>query len=478
MRILEHLEPKNVFYFFEEISRIPRGSYNEEEISNYLVNFAKERNLEYIQDDLFNVIIFKEASKGYEDNDPIIIQGHMDMVCEKNADVDKDMSKEGLDLEVKDGFVWAKGTTLGGDDGIAVAYALALLDSDTISHPRLEFVCTVSEEVGMDGAQFIDCSSLKGHTFINIDNDEEGKVLASCAGGGKADVSLSVVRQELDWPKAQITISGLLGGHSGAEIHKGRASSQELMGRILRRCYYTSDLRLVSCVNGSKDNAISREGTMVVATQNINALKANVKILEKEIHQEYKGIDSDIHFDVLQISSDEKPLDQLSTCKVISLLTSLPQGIQKMSKEFDGFVETSLNWGVATLKGDCFDMQAALRSSVSASYDQLVQKVSWIAQSYGASIEMHGEYPAWQWVEQSNLRNKIVKIYKELFNKDLEICTIHAGVECGLFTDKISNMDAISMGPNIFDIHTPNEHLDIDSVKRTWEFLVKIIETK
>lgn len=478
MRILDHLEPKNVFYFFEEISRIPHGSYHEEAISNYLVNFAKERNLEVIQDDLFNVIIIKEASEGYEDIDPIIIQGHMDMVCEKRDDVDKDMLTTGLDLEVRDGFVWAKGTTLGGDDGIALAYALALLDSDTIQHPRLEFVCTVCEEVGMDGANHIDCSPLKGHTFINIDNDEEGKVLASCAGGGKAIVRLNVEREDLDWSKVEVKISGLLGGHSGAEIDKGRASSQELMGRLLRRIHFQNECRLVSCVNGSKDNAISRDGSMVVATKNVEALKAIVKILEKEIHQEYKNDDPNIHFEAYQVSNDQKPLNLLSTCKVISLLTSMPQGIQRMSDDFEGFVETSLNWGVATLTNDAFEMNAALRSSVSSSYQQLVEKITWIAQSYGAQIVMRGEYPAWQWVEQSPLRNKMKKIYKEMFNQDLEICTIHAGVECGLFSEKIADMDAVSMGPNIYDIHTPNEHMEITSVQRIWEFLVRLIESK
>ncbi len=478
MRVLENLEPKSVFYFFEEISRIPHGSYHEEAISNYLVSFAKERNLKVIQDDLFNVIIIKEASPGYEDVDPIIIQGHMDMVCEKRDDVSKDMSTSALDLEVRDGFVWAKGTTLGGDDGIAVAYALALLDSDSIAHPRLEFVCTVCEEVGMDGANHIDCSSLKGHTFINIDNDEEGKVLASCAGGGKAIVRLNVNREDLDWPQAELKITGLLGGHSGAEIDKGRASSQELMGRILRAAHFQTELRLVSCTNGSKDNAISREGRLVIASKNIEAFKAIVKIIEKDIHQEYKEYDPDIHFEVEEVSNHQKPLDLLSSCKVISLLTSMPQGIQRMSDDFKGYVETSLNWGVATLYTDYFEMHAALRSCVSASYQQLVQKITWIAQSYGAQITMRGEYPVWQWVEQSPLRDKMEKIYKDMFDQNLEICTIHAGVECGLFSEKISNMDAVSMGPNIYDIHTPNEHMDIASVKRIWDFLVKVIETK
>lgn len=478
MRVLENLEPNKVFYYFEEISKIPRPSYHEEAISNYLIQFAEAHHLEYIQDDLFNVIIFKDATPGYEDMDPIILQGHMDMVCEKRADVKKDMFTEGLDLEVLDGYVWAKGTTLGGDDGIAVAYALALLDSDTIQHPKLEFVCTIGEEVGMDGAHFIDLSCLDGHTLINLDSDDEGVVLAGCSGGGKAHVSLPVVRQACDWPMVKVSITGLLGGHSGAEIHKGRASSQELMGRILRRGYYTTPLRIVSCENGSKDNAISREGHLLVAVEKPEAFKAVVHILEKEIHEEYADIDPDIHFVAEDASNELLPLDQLSTCKVISLLTALPQGVQKMSKDIEGLVETSLNWGVASLHEDHFEMVSALRSSVSASYDQLVQKIYWIVQSYGATIEMKGEYPAWQWVKNSTLRDKMRTIYKEMYGEDLTITAIHAGVECGLFADKIDGMDAISMGPDIIDIHTPNEHMSIASVKKIWDFLVRVIETK
>lgn len=484
MRILDELEPKSVFHFFEDLCQIPHPSYKEKAISDYLVQFAKDRNLEVYQDDIYNVIMIKEATPGYEDQEPIILQGHMDMVCEKNPGVEKDMDKEGLDLEIRDGYVWAKGTTLGGDDGIAVAYALALLDSDTLQHPRLEFVCTVSEEVGMDGAHAIDVSPLKGHTLLNMDSETEGSVLAGCAGGGTMHATLPIQREGCDWDRVMVHIHGLAGGHSGADIHLGKATSKELMGRTLRKAYYTTDIRLVSFENGSKDNALSREGFVVLAVKDVEAFNQAITSLEKEVQEEYASVDPNIQFSIEEpevvagVATTLDPLDLMSTCKVISLLTSLPQGIQRMSHDVEGLVETSLNWGVATLSIRNLKMKASLRSSVTTAFNALVEEVSWIVQSYGANCELKGKYPAWQWVKESKLRDKMSSIYKEMFGKDLVIEAIHAGVECGLLAEKIPNMDAISMGPNIIDIHTPNEHLDIASTQRMWDFIVRIIETK
>nr|WP_027870639.1 aminoacyl-histidine dipeptidase [[Eubacterium] cellulosolvens] len=483
-RVLENLEPKEVFRFFEELSEIPRPSYHEKAVSDYLVAFAKERGLEYYQDELWNVIMIKEASEGYEDQEPVILQGHMDMVCEKLPGVEKDMEKEGLDLEVDGDFVRAKGTTLGGDDGIAVAYALALLDSDTLKHPRLEFVCTVSEEVGMEGAQVIDCSMLKGRRLLNMDSEEEGTVLASCAGGGCAEVKLAVERKACSWEKVQVHVHGLVGGHSGVEINKGRAASQELMGRILRGAKKATDLRLVAFENGTKDNAISREGRLVLAVEDKAAFLAALERIETEVRAEYIVVDGDIHFDTEEIAlpagvpDTAAPLSEASTKTVITLLTSLPQGVQRMSDNVEGLVETSLNWGVATLSEKELVMRAAVRSSVKTAKASLCEKISWIAAENGASYRISGEYPAWEWVRESKLREKMSAIYREMFGKELQIEAIHAGVECGLLAEKIEHMDAISMGPDIFDIHTPGERLSISSTKRMYDLIVKIIETK
>ena len=480
MRVLENIEPKAVFHFFEDLTQIPRPSYHEKAVSDYLVKFAKDHGLEVYQDKLYNVIIIKEASEGYENEEPIILQGHMDMVCEKDPGVTKDMEKEGLDLEVDGDYIRAKGTTLGGDDGIAVAYALALLDSKTLRHPRLEFICTVSEEVGMDGAHAIDLSPIKGHILLNMDSENEGVVLAGCAGGGCATVTLPVIREPFDGKIMHIHVNGLIGGHSSS----------------------VSDIRLISCVNGNKDNAISRDGHLLLAVRDEAAVLQKLQEIETAVRAEYSVVDPDIHFTAedtakfpavspvtagkTQAGSEAAakapaawlPLTAEDTKRVISLLTELPQGIQRMDDNIPGMVETSLNWGVATLDSGKFMMRAAVRSSVSTAKDALFEKLAWIAESCGASMDISGEYPAWEWVDKSVLRDKMARIYREMFGKDLVIETIHAGVECGLLSEKIPGMDAVSMGPNILDIHTPREHLSISSVQRTWDFIVRIIETK
>lgn len=482
MGVLSNVEPKEVFHFFEELTQIPRPSGKEKKVSDYLVKFAKERGLEVHQDDLYNVIIIKEASEGYEDVEPIILQGHMDMVCEKDPGVKKDMEKEGLDLVIDGDYVRAKGTTLGGDDGIAVAYALALLDSKTLKHPRLEFVCTVSEETGMYGARGIDLSPLKGHLLLNMDSENEGAVLAGCAGGCNAIVTYPVKRLSNGYPRIGIHIHGLTGGHSGSEIHKGRACSNELMGRALRVLMAATEVRLVSFENGTKNNAISREGRMVVTVSDTMAARTAIARLEKEVQAEYHAVDPNLQITVEDpmkaggVAANADALDEASTDTVVTLLTALPQGVQRMSDNVEGLVETSLNWGIATLGERELTMNACVRSSVGTALKSLVGKVRWIAESQGAKLKVQGEYPAWEWVEKSELRDRMAKIYKKMFGKDLVIEAIHAGVECGLLSDKIPNMDAISMGPDIIDIHTPNEHLSIPSVQRMWEFLKAVIE--
>lgn len=489
MRVLENIEPKSVFRFFEDLTEIPRPSYHEKAVSDYLVQFAKDRGLEVYQDKLYNVIIIKEASEGYENEEPVILQGHMDMVCEKDPGVTKDMEKEGLDLEVDGDYIRARGTTLGGDDGIAVAYALALLDSETLRHPRLEFICTVSEEVGMEGAHAIDLSPIKGHILLNMDSENEGVVLAGCAGGGCATVTLPVTREAFDGKIMHIHVKGLIGGHSGAEINKGRASSVELEGRILRGLSSVSEIRLIACVNGNKDNAISRDGHLLLAVRDEAAALQKLQEMESAVRAEYSVADPDIRFtaenarEFPEVFSGDtpsawNPLTAEDTKRVISLFTELPQGIQRMDDNIPGMVETSLNWGVATLNSEKLTMRAAVRSSVGTAKDALFEKLTWIAENCGASMDISGEYPAWEWVDKSVLRDKMARIYREMFGKDLVIQTIHAGVECGLLSEKIPDMDAVSMGPDILDIHTPREHLSISSVQRMWNFIVRIIETK
>ena len=484
MRALEDVEPKEVFHFFEDLAAIPRPSYHEKEVSDYLVRFAKDRGLEVHQDSMHNVIMIKEASEGYEDQEPLAFQAHMYMVCEEDPGVEKDMEKEGIDLEVDGDYLRAKGTTLGGDDGIGVSFVLALLDSDTIKHPRLEFVCTVCEEVGMDGARDIDLAPLKARRLINLDHETEGSALAGCAGGGTAEVGLSVHRAPYGWEKLFVRITGLLGGHSGGAITLGRASSVELMGRLLRGISSVTDIRLIACENGSKDNAISREGWMSLAVKDKEAALKKLEETGQQVQEEYKGADPGIRIfaeeDAGKIPAGlpKDPVSKEETENIISLLTELPQGVQRMSDSLPGMVETSLNWGIASLGEERFRMSASVRSSVGTAKDALFGRLQWTAEHNGASMKIVGAYPAWQWVEKSALRDKVSHIYKEMFGKELRTETIHAGVECGLLGSKIQGLDMVALGPDMEGVHTPKERLSIPSVKRMWDFLVKVVETK
>ena len=495
--MLENIEPKRVFYYFEEISKIPRPSYHEKAISDYLVSFAKEHGLEYYQDELFNVIIIKPATAGYEDKPAIVIQGHMDMVCEKTSDCDKDMEKEGLDLVLDGDILSARGTTLGGDDGIAVAYALALLEDDTLKHPRLEAVITVSEEVGLDGARAIDVSPLQGRIFLNIDSEQEGRCLASCAGGGTLHANLDVARFKLMGfdRKYRITVGGGKGGHSGAEIDKGTGNTTVLLGRVLRsvnalgllksetghgdRYNPIGEWRLVSIVGGSKDNAIPRESSAVIALSDQideSELKAIIEKENKAISEEYRKTDAGLFVNCEPVEDGESPMDGVTTAAVLSMLSSIPNGIQRMSRDIEGLVETSLNLGITATYADRVEFGYSIRSSVASAYEDLRQKLIFVASSNGASVSVNGEYPAWEYVAESPLREKMISIYRDMTGKELQVEAIHAGLECGLFAGKMPGLDAVSFGPDIIDIHTPDEHISVSSVARVYDFIRKIIE--
>ena len=507
MGVLSGLEPKQVFRFFEEISQIPRPSGHEKAISDYLVSFAKERGLEYYQDQLFNVIMIKEASEGCEKAEPVILQGHMDMVAEKNPGCTKDMYTEGLNLAVDGDFVYAKDTTLGGDDGIAVAYALALLDDDTLKHPRLEFVCTVSEETGMYGARGLDVSPLKGHLLLNMDSESEGTVLAGCAGGGGVHVDLPVVREkdasDLEgYTRILVSVSGLAGGHSGTEIDKGHASAAIVMTRVLREAAATTDVRLVSFESGGKDNAIPRDAKAVIYARDRIIFEHLVKALEGEIREEFIAAGENVTIDLAETGTiqrgsgfapitredadalaengypmaDGAPLTKESMASVITILTALPNGVVRMSMDIPGLVETSLNLGILSLGEDALHLSYSLRSSVGTAFTDLAGRMHWIAEHMGAAFTITGAYPAWEYVRTSSFRDRMRDIYKDLFGKELGVATIHAGVECGLLAEKIPGLDAVSMGPEILDIHTPQERLSITSTERMYRFIRSIIE--
>lgn len=516
MSVLSDLDPKSVFHFFEEITRIPHGSGNVGQISDYLADFARERGIFYIQDELKNIIMVKEASAGYEKEPAVILQGHMDMVAVKKPDCDIDMRTEGLRVAVDGDKVYAEGTSLGGDDGIAVAYALAILDSDTIRHPKLEVIITVDEEVGMDGARGIDLSMLTGNRMINLDSEEEGIFLTSCAGGARAGCRLGQTAggktadgsfdagenktadgsfdvrgnniannsfdvQERSGTICELTIGGLLGGHSGGEIHKERGNSNCLFGRLLYRIVQELRVSLISAEGGLADNAIPREtkAAILTAEDDFAALDVIVKAVEKEIRSELSTKDPTFYLKLVKKESGRvccmSPED---TKRVAAFLIGLPNGVQAMSADMPGLVETSLNLGILKAGNESLLAEFSVRSSVESAKYALIDRLRAVTELAGGSIEITGDYPGWKFRKDSPLREKMTALYEKMYGAAPRLEAIHAGLECGILGSKIKDLDCVSIGPDMRDIHTTEETLSISSVKRVWEYLVALLEEK
>ena len=473
---LANLEPAAVFGYFEEICAIPHGSRNTKMISDYLVGFAKEHNLKYIQDEMNNVILFGEGTCGMEEHPPVILQGHVDMVCEKDAGCSIDMTTEGLDVTHDDTFVFAKGTTLGADDGVAVAMGLALLADNTIAHPPLEVVLTTEEEIGLLGANAIDLSELKGRTLINLDSEAEGVFTVSCAGGCTACLTLPVERRAVYGPCIRLVVDGLQGGHSGADIHRNRANADKLMGEFMSRIQKLMPLCLTSLTGGTKDNAIpcSCQATLVAMGINLERINDIAEALQAEVRETYDEPDAVIQaFDVDALGGNS--LSTESTAKVISLLCSAPNGVQKWSADIEGLVQTSLNLGIAKL-GDRFSATFSVRSSVNTEKQEVLEQLKALAEMLGAGYAEDGEYPAWEYRKESHLRDTMVRIYREMFGAEPKVEAIHAGLECGLLSEKLPGLDCVSIGPQMHDIHTTRERLEIASTERVWKFVLELLK--
>lgn len=480
MSVLEALRPKEVFHYFEEICKIPHGSGNTEKMSNYLVDFAAKRGLKYKKDESGNVIIFKPGTKGYENSAPVIIQGHMDMVCEKDNDCHIDFANEGLTLEIEDGYVTARGTTLGGDDGIAVAYALAILDSDgDIPHPPLEVVITVDEEIGLLGANALDCSCLKGKILLNLDSEDEGILLAGCAGGATANCIIPLEYEKKDEISCyELTVTGITGGHSGVEINRQGANSNVIMGRVIEMLKNETNLRLSWVRGGLKDNVIPRESAACFGVSSDiqeDFINNRVAEISHSISREYKSTDSGI-----SIRLEKKPpvdvfLTGESENKVIFALRCLPNGVIRMNPDIEGLVQTSLNMGIVKMDDRGLFIQYSVRSSVETEKRELLHRLDTFISYIGGEMTVSGEYPAWEYKAESGLRKLMVDVYDSMFHRMPQIQTIHAGLECGIFAGKIENLDCISFGPQIYDIHTTKEKLDIESTYRCYEYTKAVL---
>lgn len=485
MSVLSNLTPKSVFEYFEELCKIPHGSSNTKKISDYCAEFAKQHGFRYIQDEKNNIIIFKNGAAGYENSKPVIIQGHLDMVCERENGCDIDFETEGLRLAVsQDGYVYAEGTTLGADDGIAVAFALALLASEDILHPPLEVVFTVDEEIGMLGATAIDCGELKSDIMLNLDSEEEGYLLVSCAGGATATCHLPVFYENCEGMQIRLEITGLEGGHSGVEIDKGRANANQVLGRVLYALKEEVSFEIMSVNGGLKDNAIPREACadiMVDKKSDISVTRDIIKRYNDILSNEYRLTDKGIRIEIIESlqeikNCERKVFDKHTKEAVITALVNLPGGIQKMSRDIEGLVQTSLNLGILKTEENEIVMSFSVRSSVKSEKEELLAKIKCLTESLGGYMTCMGDYPAWEYKEDSKLRELMIQIYEEQYGCKPVVQAIHAGVECGLFAGKIRGLDCVSFGPNIYDIHTPKERLEIASVKRTWEYILEILK--
>lgn len=515
--VLGQLEPAAVFSFFEEICHIPHGSGNTERISSYCESFAKDRGLECRRDEIGNVIIRKDGAVGYEDREPVILQGHMDMVCVAEEGYEIDFEKEGLKLRVDGDIISAEGTSLGGDDGIAVAMALALLDSEMIPHPPLEVVLTVDEEVGMLGAAAIDLSDLKGRRLLNLDSEDEGYLLVSCAGGATVTASLPIHPDADSKPVLTgiLQVAGLRGGHSGVEIDKGRANACMLLGRALEHLEITAKqagyrILLGALHGGGKDNAIpdqaQAEFVVSMAQEGDDAafdlighdaaskeredslrerLNRTVEECRRIFRSEYAKTEPDMEVKLtLKEAKGEQGKDIKggavadASCsgKMISMLRLLPNGIQKMSQDIPGLVQTSLNLGILETVEERLDASFSVRSSLASEKEEMILRIRRLMYELGGSVSVAGDYPAWEYKQDSPLRDLMRKVFIAQYGKEPVMQSIHAGVECGLFAAKLPQMDGVSFGPDMKDIHSPKETMDVASVKRTWEYLLAVLK--
>ena len=483
---IEKLYPEKVFHYFAEISKIPRASKKEKEISDWLVKFAKERKLKVIQDEHYNVIIKKKATEGYEDFSPLILQGHMDMVWEKNKDTEFDFSTQGIELVIDGDFLKANGTTLGADNGIAIAYALAILDSDDIKHPALEVVITTDEEDGMSGVANLDFDEFDGKTLINLDTEEYGEVYVSSAGGTRTETKFIFETKKIGngYTPISIEVKGLSGGHSGAEIHKNLGNSIKILSEVLYHLSKRYEMSLIHIDGGGKVNAIPREAVAEIAVkldgESIDEFKKLAELAFENILKDFKVSDKSPILAIEKIEEKNLGISLGDTLNIINFLHEVPNGVLEMSKHIEGLVETSINIGFISTEivdGNVkIRIKSLARSMANDPLNKLVEEVTDLTRKHDANIKIAASNPSWEYKEDSKIRELIAKSFKEITGNEPVIKAIHAGLECGVFTQNIKGADVVSIGPNIYGAHTPEERMDIKSVGETWEWLLKILE--
>ena len=478
MAVLSNLQPEKVFYYFEKLCSVPHGSGNTKQISDLCVGFAKELGLKYRQEACNNVIIWKNGSCGYENAAPIILQGHIDMVCAKTEDCTKDMTRDGLDVRTDGEWVWADKTSLGGDNGIAVAMILAILSDETLPHPPIEAVFTVDEEVGMDGAFALDCSDLKGKKLLNLDSEEEGVFTVSCAGGVRLDCTLELKQERAaDMTGYRVTISGLKGGHSGMNINQGRGNANCLMARTLysamEKC---PSLRVHALEGGQFDNVICLRNDALVAlsASDAPAFEAFISEFDATLKNEYAVTDGGISL-TCEKAGVTTAVSERETSRILHVLLALPQGVQEMSADFPGLVQTSLNLGVMHMDETGLRFSYSVRSCIASQKQMLIQRVKSIVEYAGGTVGERSSYPGWQYDRDSALRKQVQAVYRDLTGCDGRIEATHGGLECGLFIEKIPGLDALSMGPELHDVHSVEEKLNVASTERVYRLVCEVL---
>lgn len=472
-------EPEALFQNFEDFSAVPRGSFHNEAASNFLVKFAKDRGLEVYQDDAYNVIIKKPGSKGAEDKPAVILQGHMDMVCEKVHGCDHDFETSGIDMMVTDdGWVTANGTTLGGDDGIADATMMTLLDDATLEHPPLECVFTTDEEVGLLGAVALDYSKLSGRLMINLDSEDEGIATVSCAGGLDYVMTRTLTEETLTGELVSISVKGLLGGHSGTDIDLGHTNADKLIARAVLAVLDDPEARLVSFIGGTKDNAIPREAESVLWFPDIpsaDAAEAKLRALAETFTHEIQALEPSIDVTVTHSNGSAAVMSREDTENLISLIVLAPNGVQKRDPQMDNFILTSLSLGIVTTEGGKALLAFAPRSSIDSLMEAVTAELDLAAKRFGFDVETSGAYPGWEKVEHSVLCDTMKESYRSLFDEELKVEGIHAGLECGLFFANLPGLDPVSIGPTMRGVHTPDEKMDLRSCEKFYKLIVDVL---
>lgn len=477
MKKLEGLKPERVFHYFEEICAIPRGSGNMERISRYCMEFARKHELKALRDEANNVIVFKKGTLGYEDSEPVILQGHLDMVCQKEEGCMIDFENDGLELSVEGDFITAVGTTLGADNGIAIAMILAILESDSVSHPPLEAVFTTDEEIGMIGASKLSFDALRGKRMINLDSEDAGVLTVSCAGGSDFQMRIPLVQTQCEGTSVTLTVKGLKGGHSGVEINNGSINANVLMARILHHARQIEDFSLVSLSGGDKANAIPARSVarlLVDEPETFAAgLEAYINLVREEIAERESGLEVTI-----EIGQRGKfsVLDRTLQKQLIFLLLCAPGGVVQMSAEIENLVETSLNLGVLQTGSKEILVHFALRSNKQSALAFLEERMKVFSACIPCEVKTFGHYPPWEFIANSRLQEIYKTAFQQAFGYEPSVEAIHAGLECGVFASGIEELDCISIGPDMSGVHTPSERLSISSTEKIFDVILAVLK--